>query len=610
VPPPASAVAPPAVTGRRLLAQWERFSRSVRIPSRDEGLVAFRPFGTQTYLIREILTGLEQGVREFLILKPRQVGASTVLMIFTLFWMLKHAGLQGALVTETDKTKEYLRGSFAKIAETLPTKYTYPTRANNRYGIQWAHGSRLVYETAGIRKNTGLGKGRGLSFLHATEVSEWGDPEGIDSLRAALSQRHPAACYLWESTAQGFNFFWEMYQDFDRAESLRAIFVPWWRHELYRLEPARDAMQARLFEVYWDGGLTPDEIAWQEQITRRWAYTVAPEQWAWYRWYLAEKARSMLTMHQNYPTLPEHAFQASGGGFIDDGTAFRLRATLDRSPEPAAYRYEFGGTIEASQLVETDPALAHLLVWETPRDGEVYVVAADPAFGANSASDRAVVQVWRATRRTLTQVAEYCSTDLPLHQFAWVVLHLAGSYYRHPGRSHLILELNGPGRAALQEIQRVMWYGYGSQVPAAIQNVLGAIQHYIYRKPDSLSGTGGAYQWLTTAQTKKLIMEKLRDALLLETRLVIRSRGLVGELTALRRDGDKVVSVGRAHDDRAITLAMAIECWSERILPEMLMLPEPTEDGSPPEIHRAGPMANELVREFFARLGAGTQDAL
>jgi len=24
-----------------------------------------------------------------------------------------------------------------------------------------------------------------------------------------------------------------------------AIFVPWWRHELYRLEPARDAMQAR-----------------------------------------------------------------------------------------------------------------------------------------------------------------------------------------------------------------------------------------------------------------------------------------------------------------------------------------------------------------------------
>jgi hypothetical protein len=587
----------------RLWREWDRFSRSVQIPSRDEGLIRFAPFGTQSYLIREILAGIARGVHEFCILKPRQVGASTVLMIFTLFWLLKHKGLQGALVTETDKTKEYLRGSFGKIHASLPTRFTYPATANNRYGIQWAHGSRLVYETAGVRKNTGLGKGRGLSYLHATEVAEWGDPEGIDSLRAALSQRHPAACYLWESTAQGFNVFWDLWQDFERAESLCAIFVPWWRHELYRLEPGRNAMQARLFEVYWDGGLTPDEVAWQEQISRRWHVTVAPEQWAWYRYYLSEKARSQLTMHQNFPTLPEHAFQSSGGGFVDDGTAYRLRETLAAAPAVTAYRYEFGGTIEDSALHETDPKLAHLLVWEQPRDGAVYVVAADPAFGANSASDRAVVQVWRAERRRLVQAAEFCGSDLPLHQFAWVVLHLAGSYYRHPGRSHLILEINGPGRAALQEIQRVMWYGYGAQQPAAMQNVLGSIQHYIYRKPDSLTGGGGMLQWLTTGQTKKLIMEKLRDSLLLEKRLVIRSPGLVGELTALRRDGDKVLSVGRAHDDRAITCAMAIECWSENVLPMLLMMPEPKEDGAPGEIPRAGPMANEVVKAFFERLG-------
>lgn len=584
------------------LAQWQRFSASVQIPSRDEGLIAFKPFGTQTYLVREILAGIEQGTHEFCILKPRQVGASTALMIFTLFWLLKHKGLQGALITEKDKTTHYLRGSLAKIHESLPTPFVYPTSANNRYGIQWANGSRLVYETAGQRKNTGLGKGRGLAYLHATEVSEWGDPDGVDSLRAALSQRHPAACYVWESTAQGFNFFWEMWQDFERGESLRAIFVPWWRHELYQLEPERDAMQRRLFEVYWDGQLMPEEIAWQEQITRRWGVTLRPEQWAWYRWYLSEKARSQLTMHQNYPCLPEHAFQASGGGFIDDGTAFRLRESLAAQPVGTGYRYEFGGTIEASALHETDPKLAHLIVWEPPRDGAIYVVAADPAFGATQASDRAVVQVWRCERHRLVQVAEFCGSDLPLHQFAWVVLHLAGSYYRAPGRSHLILELNGPGRAALQEIQRVMWYGYGSRTPAAIQNVLGAIQHYIYRKPDSLTGGGGMWQWLTTAQTRKMIYEKLRDALLRESRLVIRSIGLVGEITSLTRHGDKVESVGAAHDDRAITAAMAIECWTENVLPSMLMLPEPKEDGVL-EVPTAGPVANEVVRSFFERLG-------
>ena len=50
-----------------LWAAWEKFAGSVRIPSRDLGLVPFRPYGTQSYLIREILQGLSEGVRYFVI---------------------------------------------------------------------------------------------------------------------------------------------------------------------------------------------------------------------------------------------------------------------------------------------------------------------------------------------------------------------------------------------------------------------------------------------------------------------------------------------------------------------------------------------------------------
>lgn len=133
--------------------------------------------------------------------------------------------------------------------------------------------------------------------------------------------------------------------------------------------------------------------------------------------------------------------------------------------------------------------------------------------------------------------------------------------------------------------------------------MLGAIQHYIYRKPDSVRGTSGMWQWLTTAATKKLIMEKLRDSLLMEGRLVVRSTALVAELAGLRRDGDKVAAVGRQHDDRAITAAMAIECWTEQVLPQLLMLPpEPNDDGSPPDMPEAPPVANTMVKRFFDRL--------
>lgn len=554
----------------------------------------FRPYGTQRYVIEAILRAVAAGKREILILKARQIGITTALLIFDLYWHLKFRGMQGALVSESDKTTEYLRGTLAQIAASLRPPFFVPMVATNRYNIRWAHQSRLVYATAGLRKNTGLGKGRGLTYLHAEEVSEWGDPEGFDSLRATVSQKHPYALSLYASTAQGFNFFHSLWQDFARAVTLEALFVGWWRHEAYTVLPG-----SAEYDTYWDGLLDPDERAWQEQIDRRWGVTLTPAQWAWYRWYRSEKSRGdQRTMHQNYPTLPEHAFQSSGGGFVDDATFYRLRERLADAPEPAHYRYLFGGTFEASELVDTDPAMAELTVWEPPREGAHYVVAADPAFGANQNSDTACIQVWRATRDGLVQAAEFGARDMPVHQFAWVIFHLAGSYWRHPGRSHLILEINGPGRAVWQEMQRLVNYGQGTTQHADLQNVLGNIQHYIYRKPDSMNA-GGAWQWLTTHATRKLLMEKLRDALL-STTLTIRSGELIEECANLRREGDEVKAAGATHDDRAVTCALAIECWQEQALPLLLMMPPDADTPIPaPE-----PGHQRVVRSFFDRIMA------
>jgi hypothetical protein len=411
-------------------------------------------------------------------------------------------------------------------------------------------------------------------------------------LRATVSQRHPARLSLFVSTAQGFNFFHDLWQDFSRAVTLEAIFVGWWRHEEYV-----KAAGTPEYETYWDGRLTPDEGAWQEQITRRWAVTLTAEQWAWYRWYRAEKSRGdQRTMHQNYPTLPEHAFQSSGGGFVDDATFYRLREQLASAPEAEAYRYHFGGTIESSELVPTEPAMAELTIWEPPIPGRHYVVAADPAFGANQHSDTACVQVWRAERQRLVQVAEFAAADMPVHQFAWVIFHLAGSYWRHPGRASLILEINGPGRAVWQEMQRLVNYGQGTTQHSQLQNVLGNIQHYIYRKPDSM-GAGGAWQWLTTHATRKLLMEKLRDALLSDT-LTIRSGALIEECANLRRVGDVVEAQGATHDDRAITCALAIECWQEQVLPVLLMMPPEPDQAvpAPPPGHQ------RVIQRFFDQI--------
>lgn len=575
-----------------LADKFWRFSGNVIIPSKDQGPVPFRPFGTQRYLITEILQALSEDVRHVIVLKPRQVGATTVLAAFDAYWLLAHKGLQGTFIANNDENLSYFRDVLSEIVKGLPPAYSYPVRLANRVQLAWSNGSRLLYQAAGVKSRGKLGRGRGLNFLHGTEVAYWGDPEGIQGLRAALSESHPAACYLWESTANGFNHFYDMWQEAQHAVTMRAIFVPWWRHELYRIDPEVGGTDAKIWAVYWDGKPSPEEHAWQREITARWGFEVAPQQWTWRRWYLAERAGSdQVVMHQEFPTLPEHAFQASGQSFVGATVMARLRMGLPDAPPALHYKYLFGSTIEQTELVPTNEGLGDLVVWEEPTtERAAYVVAADPSYGANASSDRCVCQVWRATRSKLIQVAEFCSPEPSMSQFAWVCCHLAGVYQT----SFFVLEINGPGIGVLQEIQRMQSYGWGTTQRARLASVLNGVQQYLYRRADSMRA-GYAWQWRTSPHTKVPMMNRLRSVLMNDM-LTVRSAAFVDECAAVRQSGNEFGATGRAHDDRVLTAAIAVEAWSEQVVPTLQMTAaelEPTAATGPQTLHE------RMLQSFF-----------
>jgi hypothetical protein len=577
-----------------LREQFRAFSSHVVIPSKDAGLIPYRPWGTQRYLIEQIFRGLEDDIHDFVVLKPRQVGASTAMWVFDPFWCLRNKGIQGELIADADDNKEFARDVLSEVVKTIPVKYSYPIRINNRTQIAWSNGSRLLYQVAGTKESGGkrLGRSRGLNFVHATEVAYWGNPQAIDSLQSALSETHPLACYLWESTANGFNHFQEQYTIATRATTSRAIFIPWWRHELYELKES-----AKAYRVYWDGKLTGEERAWQREITRVWQVELTPGQWAWYRWRFAEKHKSnQLIMHQEYPTLPSHAFQASGQSFLGAAVMADLREKLSDAPPPTYYRYTFGATIEACRLEPTSASMAELTVWEEPDDSTQahYIIACDPAYGRGADADRSAITVWKAQRTRLAQVAEFVSDQCEQHQFAWVSMHLCGAYQR----AYHILEINGPGMGVWSEEQRLLQYGWGTARQAELQNVLGGIQHYIYRRPDSMGG-GMNWQWLSNDRGHSQIWARLRGCLV-QGQMTVRSSLLVAELGQVRQDQDRYEAQGSAHDDIATTAALACEMWSEQVLPLLHTIPEMSQaeraDGKPPE---APPAHERAFREFL-----------
>jgi len=577
---------------------WD-FASTAEIPSKDEGLIPFKPYGTQRYLLSEILSALAEGIHNIIIVKPRQVGATTLMLLWDAFWLLKNDGLTGQFVADSDGNKTINRHLLNDIIRTLPVKYSRAVRVNNRALMSWAHGSRFMFQTAGTRFAKRTGRSRGLNYLHATEVAYWEDQDAITALQNSLSERHPLSLYIWESTANGYNHFYDMYQDGLHAVTTRVIFVPWWRHELYSTLALDEPARTKVFQVYWDGTLSPDEHSWQREITRRWGVTLTPHQWAWWRWRLAEKGGkrhdALLRMHEDFPTLPEHAFQASGGEFLGHTVMARLREEVGSAPAPEYYHYTFGPLIEETGLYETEAPLAQLKVWEQPNAYSYYIVAADPAFGASEKSDRSVCQVWRATMKDLTQVAEFVSTNVTMQQFAWVTMHLAGTFTP----SAFILELNGPGYGVLQEIQRLQAWGWGTQRPAAIEQALQGIQHYLYRRNDSFA-QGAFLQWKSTPAIKTWAFSRLRDYFL--TGLIHPTSALlVEELGSIRQDGDKFGAVGKQHDDTVATAAMAVEVWQSQVVPLLHTLPP---RGPSPETPLAEPPpAHErLMGRFFNRL--------
>ncbi len=534
------------------LDKFKDFCQNLVIDSKEQGLVALRMMGSQRYMIDEIGKGLEEGVRHFVILKGRQMGISTVSLALDLYWMFRNPGIQGSIVTDSDTNRDFFKSVVSDYLENLPKAYKIREKIHNRNQLVLANRSRLSYLVAGIRAGGTLGRGKALNFLHATECSSWADEEGLASLMSTLAEKNPQRLFVFESTARGYNMYYDMWQTAKAARTQRAIFVGWWRNEYYAVPKT-----SQIYKVYWDGKMTGEEREWVGDIKRLYGVDIQPEQIAWWRWRLAEVITDPVMMFQEFPPTEEYAFVVSGSQFF---TSERLSAAI----KPAilrtydCYRYVLGHRFDSTELLQTSNENADLKVWEHPVADGVYVIGADPAYGSSEWADRFAINVLRCYADRLEQVAEYCTSDINTYQFAWVIAHLAGAY-----KNVMVnLEITGPGQAVWNEIQNMQRMGIRPDLaPGAFDDILANISFYLYHRPDSLGG-GYNYHWKTTADTKERMMSHLKDEFERGV-LKLNSVPAIEEMRTIVRDGSDIKASGRAKDDRVISLGLAVMAFKE-----------------------------------------------
>jgi hypothetical protein len=549
----------------------------IRIVSREE-TAALGEEGTklklwtsQESILNEICLGMDEGIRDFNILKSRQLGSSTIFEIVIILWLSLHPRIKGALVVDQDKTRDKFREELRNMILSIPARFgglkIVPKGGDNRFSMKFTNGSQLDFLVAGTGgSKVSWGESSGYTFAILTEIASYGNEEGIFNFLEALSDNHPDRLLIKESTAKGHNHWRDIWvAGQENPLTTKNVFVGWWSKHLNsisKLDPK--------FSQY--GLMPPDEREFEKIkiVEKNYGWKVTPEQLAWYRWYLAKDGKTDANAAQNQPWYAEEAFVLTGNSF------FPLRMIAkdyERMPSTfyQGYRFYLSTDFWETRVEHIDAVKnperkneVEMRVWEQPCPEGIYVIGCDPAYGSDERNDRHAVQVWRCFADKIIQVCEWASNEAETRQCAWVLAYLAGTY-----RNCMVnIELTGGyGHAVLTEFEHLkelmraeMSQGKTDGRGRMLADFLDTVRHYIYRKADHPGGAGYIIHTNTTMSVKGQVFNQFRDAYL-SGRAIVNSRPMLQEMQIIVQNGDRIAAPGRQKDDRTMASCLAVHAY-------------------------------------------------
>lgn len=144
---------------------------------------------------------------------------------------------------------------------------------------------------------------------------------------AGLMQAVPdtaGSMVIIESTANGFNFFKQMWDD---AVAGRNDFVPFFA-AWYEMEEYRRAYRG-------------EELTAEEEALKA-AFSLDNEQLMWRRWCIRNNCNNDIDLfHQEYPATPEEAFLTSGGCIFDSGAILLRIRHIAEEEQPRRGRFTY-----------------------------------------------------------------------------------------------------------------------------------------------------------------------------------------------------------------------------------------------------------------------------
>ena len=213
-------------------------------------------------------------------------------------------------------------------------------------------------------------------------------------------------------TAKGMNHSYDLSKTAQDPESDWVyLFLPWYLLSEYEMTPVGKYESLR--------GLSDYDIFLFEEFKRA---GVPKNRWQakamWYNYtFINEAKRDTKYMYENYPTIAEESFKASGSPIFD---ANKIRGWEKQPYRKLDVFYREGKTV----FEYTDDGV--IREKEPPRRGQTYIIGADPADGEVAGDDSALV-VFKLTDDKISAVCSY-NGSISQNDFAELLYDVAMRY--------------------------------------------------------------------------------------------------------------------------------------------------------------------------------------
>lgn len=517
-------------------------------------------------------------------LKARQEGGTTLAIAFDLFNAFTKPNLKGVFVGADWLQIKTAISIFREMYDNLPRNLRVKRIVNNVFKQGFVNGNyiNITYPSSKTSQYGKRGRGEPVNYAHITEAAFLANEEDLASIEASFSTHYPHRKYVYETTANGINFFYDRWEAMKDDPSAKRVFAGWWAVDHYVINDPEIIKQYSEPIFTWEN----EKI---KEVKERYGVTISDAQLAWWR----RKAQQIgeNNILKEFPFTEEDAFMATTKIAIRKEEIFKAHKNV--IPPKVSYTIS---TIENwKDLSFEESSFGPLKVWEHWDNIDPYakyVIGVDPAYAIRATSDKSCIQVLRCYKDKIYQCAEFASPVVDTRTLSAIVLALAFLY-----DAQVNIEVQGGGTTVLygiQDLKKFLTNTNKNELSPFLQKVLEGnkvLKEYIYYRRDSLRFAAAKHTY-TTADVKRRMISFILEAIN-NDEIVLRSRELLNEISKLINVEGDFEFTGRGSPDRVMALGLALHAIRD-------YMPEYTEEEARQKRENKEKNKKDIEQEKFA----------